>query len=335
MACRMLFFDYRDSEEQFFKENPCSSYDIKFFRESLNELTISNLTDEDLEQTMIISVFSTSRVGEEIISKFKNLRIITTRSTGHDHIDIGCCIEKNIALINVDSYGSKAAAQFVLGIMIQLVRRICLACKYENNPLVVKNFCGRDLDRLSLGIIGAGTVGVSLCKYAKCLDMEIFAYDTSPNKNLVDVFGVKYVSLEDLLRNSDMVVLLIPYTKENYHLFSYDEFKLMKQGSYFINISRGEFVDNEALLDIAKTGKFKGIALDVVACKNSKNTDKDETGEECISTSEIIKELVKLPNVLITPQIAYDTQESVNYILKTTFDGLCDFLQGGRKNRIF
>ncbi len=335
MACRMLFFDYRESEELFFTENPCNSYDIKFFRESLNELTISNLTEEDFEQTMIISVFSSSKINEEIISKFKNLRVITTRSAGHDHIDINCCINKNIALINVDSFGSKAVAQFVLGVMIQLVRRICVACKYENNPLVPKNFCGRDLDKLSLGIIGAGTVGASLCKYARCLDMEIYAYDINPNKNLADVFGVRYLSLEELLKNSDIVVLLIPYTKEDYHLLSYDEFKLMKQGSYFINVSRGEFVDNEALLDVAKTGKFKGIALDVIACRNSRNSEKEETDDECFSTSETIKELVKLPNVLITPQIAYDTQESVNYILKTTFDGLCDFLQGGRKNRIF
>ena len=335
MACKMLFFDYRDSEEQFFKDNPCNSFDIKFFKESLNELTVSNLSEEDYEDTVIISVFSTSKINDDIISRFKNLRVISTRSTGHDHIDINCCIQKNIALINVDSFGSKAVAQYVLGIMIQLVRRICIACKYEHNPLIPKNFCGRDLDKLTLGIIGAGTVGASLCKYAKCLDMNILAYDNNPNKNLVDVFGVEYISMEDLLKNSDIVVILIPYTKENYHLFSYDEFKLMKQGTYFINVSRGEFVDNKALLEIAKTGKFKGIALDVVACKTDDFAQKEVTSENCLTTSDVIKELSKLPNVIITPQIAYDTQESVNYILKTTFDGLGDFLQGGRRNRVF
>ena len=111
----------------------------------------------------------------------------------------------------------------------------------------------------------------------------------------------------------------------------------MKSGSYFINVTRGEFVDNEALLEVAKTGKFKGIGLDVVACPpiKSEYNDKDVTSVDCVDTSFIIKELLKLPNVIITPQIAYDTQESVDYILKTTFEGLGDFLQGGRKNRIF
>lgn len=333
MACKMLFFDYRESEEEFFRGNRLDCYDIKFFKESLNDITVCNLTEEDFEETMIISVFSTSAIDDEIVSKFKNLRVISTRSTGHDHIDIGCCIRKNIALINVDSYGTKAVAQYVLGLIIQLVRKICISCKFENNPLIPKNFCGHDLDKLTLGIIGTGTVGTTLCKYAYCLDMKIFAYDTAPNRNLVDVFGVEYVDKEDLLRLSDIVVILIPYTHENYHSFSYGEFKIMKQGSYFINVSRGEFVDNEALLETAKTGKFRGIGLDVVAC-NSKNKESDITSKDCIETGETVKELAKLPNVIITPQIAYDTQEAVNYILKTTFEALGDFLQGGRSHRI-
>lgn len=338
MACKMLFFDYRESEEEFFKQNKLDNYEIKFFKESLNELTVSNLSEDDLENTMIISVFSSSKIDDSVVSKFKNLRIISTRSTGHDHIDINCCIQKNIALINVDSYGTKAVAQYVLGMMIQLVRKICLSCKSNGNPLIPKNFCGHDLDKLTLGIIGTGTVGASLCKYAYCIGMNILGYDINPNRELVDVFEVEYVHLDDLLKLSDIVVLLIPYVNEDYHKLSYEEFKKMKQGSIFINVSRGEFVDNEALLEIAKTGKFKGIGLDVTSCPNNSALDgsqKDVTDMDCINTYEPIKELSKLPNVLITPQIAYDTQESVDYILKTTFEGLGDFLQGGRKNRVF
>ena len=337
MACKMLFFDYRESEEQFFKENKLESFDIKFFKESLNELTVCELSEDELENTMIISVFSHSKINDNVVSKFKNLRVISTRSSGHDHIDINCCIRKNLALINVDTYGTKAVAQFVLGMMIQLVRKICISCKFENNPLIPKNFCGRDLDTLILGIIGTGTVGASVCKYAKALDMKILAHDTNPNKELVEKYNVEYLSRQDLLKLSDIVVLLIPYTDELYHSFSYDEFKQMKYGSYFINVTRGEFIDNEALLEVAKTGKFKGIALDTVACQNPKSSAEnhtDVTSENCIESSNTIKELAKLPNVIITPQIAYDTQESINYILKTTFEGLGEFLQGGRKNRI-
>ena len=112
----------------------------------------------------------------------------------------------------------------------------------------------------------------------------------------------------------------------------------MKQDSYFINVARGEFVDNDALLEVAKTGKFAGIGLDVVACMNKKALDKSQqnvTSNSCIETSQTIKDLLKLPNVIITPNMSSDTQESVDYILKSTFEGLGEFLTGGRKNRIY
>ena len=337
MACKMLFFDYRESEEKFFKENKLDNYDIKFFKESLNELTISNIDEDDLENTMIISVFSASKITDSIVCKFKNLRVLSTRSSSHDHIDLNSCIRKNIALVNVDFYGTKAVAQFTMGLILMLVRKICPAIKSGINPLVPKNFCGRDLGSLTIGLFGTGTVGASVCKYANAFGMKILAYDTNPNKELVENYNVEYVIEEELLRNSDIVVILIPYTKENYHKFSYEEFKQMKVGSYFINITRGEFVDNEALLEVAKTGKFSGIGLDVVACPPLKHDVdvSDVTSIDCVDSSFVVNELLKLPNVVITPQIAYDTQESVDYILKTTFEGLGDFLQGGRKNRIF
>lgn len=336
MACKMLFFDYRPSEEQFFKDNRLDNYDIKFIKESLNELTVYDLDRDDLESTMIISVFSDSKIDAGVISKFKNLRAISTRSTGYDHICINSCIPKNIAVINVDSYGTKAVAQFALGMIIQLVRKICPACKTDLNPLTPKDFCGRDLDKMSVGIIGTGTVGSSLCKYLHAIGMKIYAYDTSPNRKIVEQYSAEYTELNDLLRLSDIIVVLIPYHKENYHMFSYEEFKKMKSGSYFVNISRGELVDYEALLDITKTGKLKGIGLDAVACPNlkSENSAIDVTSLNCAESYDPVKELAKLPNVIITPQIAYDTQESVNYILKTTFEGLGDFLQGGRQHRI-
>lgn len=338
MSCKMLFFDYREAEEEFFKNNQFDSFDIKFLKESLNELTVCNLSEDDLENTMIISVFSSSKINDNVISKFKNLRVISTRSTGYDHIDINCCIQKNIALVNVDSYGTPAIAQYTLALILTLVRKIYPALLAIKNPLIPKNFCGRDLDVLTLGIIGTGTVGAMLCKYAHSLGMKILAYDINPNKELVENYNVEYIEFEELLKSSDIVTLLIPYTKCDYQKFSYDEFKLMKPGSYFINITRGEFIDAVALLEVARTGKFKGIALDSIACPNAKALDgslKNVTGESCLETYTPLSELSKLPNVIITPQLAYNTQESVDYILKTTFEGLGEFLQGGRKHRVF
>ena len=103
---KMLIFDFRESEKEFFNNNEFKDFDITFINEPLNSLT--QLTEEQWNETDIISVFISSSVTEDVIHKFKNLRIIATRSTGYDHIDIQCCAGKNIAVFNVDQYGQKA-----------------------------------------------------------------------------------------------------------------------------------------------------------------------------------------------------------------------------------
>ena len=112
---------------------------------------------------------------------------------------------------------------------------------------------------------------------------------------------------------------------------------IMKDNSYLINVSRGEVIDNEVLLEYAKAGKFNGIALDVVACKDvihPRKDDKESSSLYCYETSGVIKELSKLSNVILTPHIAYDTKEAIWYILEITFEGITDCLNGGHQYRV-
>ncbi len=337
MSCRMLFFDFRDSEKDFFEKHDFSNFDIKFFTESLNEETFNMLSEDDIENTMIISVFISSIVDENIISRFKNLRVISTRSTGYDHIDVNACVDKNIALINVDSYGDSAVAQFAFMLILMLVRKIDIIINSQV-PSDYKGavFTGRNLNSLTLGVIGTGIIGSSVSRAASCFGMKILAYDMRQNQDLIDSCCVEYVELDELLKNSDVVTLHAPYTKENYHMIGYEQLKMMKQESYFVNVSRGELVDTNALLEFAKEGKFKGIGLDVVACADvdCPESDIEKSSVMCLETSQAVKELSKLPNVILTPHIAYDTQEAVDLILDRTFKGLTDFLTGGKGYRV-
>lgn len=335
MSCRMLFFDYRESEESFFDRNSFANFDIKFFAESLNEKTIEKLTEEDFEKTMIISVFIHSVVNDEIVKRFKNLRVISTRSTGYDHIDINSCVGKNIAIVNVSSYGDVSVAQFTLGLILALVRNLSnVIISQYNNSQNHKMFTGRNLNSMKLGVVGTGDIGSSVCRLAHAFGMSILAYDIAQNHDLAEGYGVKYVELDDLLQNSDIVTLHLPYNKENYHMFSEKQFELMKNNSYFINVSRGELVDNVALLKFAQDEKFSGIGLDVIACEQKGNEELEKSSVDCVETSDIIKKISKLNNVILTPHIAYDTQESVDFILEETFKGLTDCLMGGKGYRI-
>lgn len=343
MSVKMLIFDYRDSEKSYFKrhEKDLKNFDISFYKESLNGETVKNLSDEEKNQATVISVFIDSIVDSEVISQFKNLRIISTRSTGVDHIDKKACEARNIMLVNVEHYGSTTVAQYTIGLMIALVRNIIPAnlsirdkeyCKY--------NFIGRNLGYLTLGVIGTGSIGANLCNYLSTFGMNILAYDLYPRLELIEKQNIKYTELDDLLKNSDIITLHLPYTGDNYHMIGEKEFEIMKEGVRIINTSRGELIDIKALAKALQSGKAAGAALDVMECEdisfNCENLSENmgDTGLTCLEEAKIVREITKLPNVIITPHIAYETQDAIDYILNVSINAIKDSLAGSSKYRV-
>lgn len=141
-------------------------------------------------------MFINSTVSRAVVDAFKNLRIIATRSTGYDHIDLKASQKKNITVLNVMNYGETSVAQYTFGLIIALVRNIIPASKMircaETN---VDDFAGRDLSKLTLGVVGTGAIGAAVCQYAHALDMHVLAYDINPKKNLkktwLTIYGFK------------------------------------------------------------------------------------------------------------------------------------------------
>ncbi|MBR7149461.1 MAG: hypothetical protein IKD01_00390, partial [Oscillospiraceae bacterium] len=311
------------------------NFDIKFFDFSLNEETVDKLSEDDLEHTAVISIFINSLLTQKVIDSFKNLRIIATRSTGHDNINSKACRNRNIAVLNVQKYGETAVAEFTFGLIISLVRNLPQGfLSVRNGNFDGKSFVGRDLKQLTLGVVGTGAIGSSVCKLANAFGMKILAYDLTPKTELIEKYGVKYTTFEAMIVNSDIITLHLPYTGNNYHMFSKHQFDLMKNNSYFINVSRGELVDNIHLKENLEKGKLCGVALDVVACETPcdacvKMADNLEISSlECLRESEIIKELIAMPNVIITPHMAYESQDAIDFILNTTFENIKDCING-------
>ena len=333
----ILFYDFRNAESKYFEENPQSDFDIKFIKTPLNEST--EISEHDANETCIISVFTTSRITEKVLDKFKNLRLITTRSTGFDHIDIEECAKRNIRVVNVEQYGKTSISEYTIGMIIMLVRNIVPAVRdMKRMEVNIPKYTGRDLCNLKLGIIGTGAIGASLCKIAHSLGMEILAHDIIKNHEIENI--VSYVDLSTLLKNSDIVSLHIPYNKENYHIISSQEISIMKEGSFLINTARGELIDTVALYDAIETKKLGGCALDVQECESlvinmRKDPLKiDNSDNNCLQKAMIIQKLAALDNVIITPHIAYNTTDAINTILAITFSNIRDYLKGLNTNRI-
>lgn len=335
MAIKMLIFDFRDSEKKFFEENKFDNFDITFFKESLNEDTVNNLTDEQLEHTAVISVFIDSEVTQAVIDKFRNLRTVSTRSTGIDHINHKVCIDKNIDVINVGSYGARSVAQFTIGLMIALIRKIIPASRYvPNKENACDTFLGRDISKLTIGVIGTGAIGAAVSRLALAMGMRVLAYDLVHRQELLE--EVEYVDFDVLVSKSDVITLHVPYTGENHNMISTQQFKMMKKDAYIINTSRGEILDTIALYDAITLGEIAGAGLDVVACETYSfkcNQFAKRLGEDmaCMREAETVRKLAQMPNVIVTPHIAYETQDAIDYLLEMTFKGIHDCIQGGSR----
>ncbi len=337
----MLVFEFREAEKKFFEENNFQDFNITFFPECLNEEFVENLAPELLEDTNIISVFINSVVNKNVIDKFKNLRVISTRSTGYDHICVESCQYKNIAVTNVTNYGETSVAQFTFGLMIALIRNIpSAAIAFKNSESSSQTFIGRDLSKLTLGVVGTGAIGASVCKTANSFGMNILGYDVKYKQELVDKFNVKYVSFDELVKLADIISLHLPYTGENYHMFDEKTFSEMKENSYFVNTSRGELVDLGALYKYIANGKIKGAALDVLTCESlnfscpgQKKLD-EEIQLDCLEELLYVEKLNRFDNVIITPHIAYETQDAINYILEKTMENIKNIINGDKMCRI-
>ena len=337
MTIKMLVFDIRENEREYFNSDRFQNFDIKFYKNCLNEETIKDISQYDLDTTMVISVFLDSELTEKVINSFKNLRIISTRSSGIEHINKAAAISKNIDIVNVENYSSKTAAQFTIGLMIALVRNIMELSKFVEQGEIV-DYTGYDISNLTLGIIGTGLTGACVCKIAQAMGMKIIAYDVVEKRELVNKADVKYTELETLLRNSDIVTIHIPYTMESKNLISKKELDLMKESAYLINISKSGIVNLDDLYSALKNKKIKGAALDIRTC-NSINPNcfklQKDLGKnlKCLEEMKIVSELSKMPNVILTPQVAYKTADVLEFIVDTSAKGILDCIKGGSNFR--
>ena len=329
----ILFFDFRESEKNFFKRNSFPDFNIKFKEESLTEKT--KLTEDEYNNTCILCIYRSSVLTDKVLKKFKNLRIIATRSHGFTHIDLDYCVKNRINVLNVEQYGEEAVAEFALGIIINLTRKIKLAMfDIRNNKIDPKKYEGELLNKKTIGIIGCGKVGLKLAKYAHYFGMTVLvsSYKESPQFERV----CNVVPFEELLAKSDIIYLHMPFSTENYQIISNEEIKKMKKGIYIVNTSSVELINLESLYENLITGHIAGAGLDILESDYIKGKTKD-IGGETMSTKnnyKITEKLLNMPNVLITPHIAYNTQEYIDYVLEYTFNNIRDNIKGIYTNRV-
>jgi D-3-phosphoglycerate dehydrogenase / 2-oxoglutarate reductase len=243
----------------------------------------------------VIVVRSRTKITKPIIDAAEKVKIIARVGVGLDNIDTNYAESKGIRVINAAEAAMNAVAELVIGHMIALARSIPRAdSSMKNGKWLKKELMGIELKGKYLGIIGVGNIGRNVGRLAKGLRMNLLGYDIIPiSQEYAKEVGMITTDLNTLLASSDFVTCHIPITKDTIHLINSDKLALMKSSAFIINTSRGEVVDEEALLSALTTGKIAGAALDVFEKEPPSNS-----------------KLVELPNVICTPHVAAQTKEA-------------------------
>ncbi len=320
---RIAFFEIKGWEKNIIRKK-LKGHKIEFFSEPLNP---ANASPYD-----IVSVFIYSKLNKDVLRKIKNLKLIATRSTGFDHIDLEECKKRKIKVCNVPFYGENTVAEHTFALILALSRNIHKSyVRTLRSDFSIEGLKGFDLKGKTIGVIGAGHIGLHVIRIAKGFGMNVLAFDLNRNNFIAEVLGFRYVSMDFLLRNSDIITLHVPENKHTHHLINRDAFEKMKKGAIIINTSRGGVIDTEALIDALNSHKIAGAGLDVLEgeelIKEEKQLLYDK--EKIEQLKALVKDHILLgkDNVVFTPHIAFYSQEALERILNTTIMNIKGFLE--------
>lgn len=242
-----------------------------------------------------IVVRSKPKVTRKVIEAAPKLKVIGRAGVGLDNIDLEAAKERGIKVVNSPGASSRSVAELAVALMFSVARKIAFADrKMREGIWAKKQAMGIELEGKTIGVVGFGRIGYEVARIAHALGMKVLLYDPYPNEERAKEVGGTFASLEDLLRESDVVTLHVPLIDATYHLINEERLKLMKPTAILINAARGAVVDTGALVKALQEGWIAGAGLDVF---EEEPLPKDHP-------------LTKLDNVVLTPHIGASTVEA-------------------------
>ena len=334
--------DFTETEqpEEVFFQAALAEHDLRF-RAGLGEV------EADAE---ILCIYITSRIDAVFLDSHPELKLITTRSAGHDHIDLRECFQRDVIVCEVPGSNANTVAEHTFALMLALSRRIIEAREVKKKTrFSFEWWRGFELENKTLGVIGTGQIGKRVIHLARAFGMKVLAFD--PYRQIA-AEGVRYVPLTELLRESHIISLHTPLTAETFHLLDRDAFAQCRRGALIINTARGAVIDTDALIEALDARVIDGAGLDVLEEESVMREDADKIVTDQIierlhnaasqeeagkRTPEGIKQIETLfrnerllsqPNVVFTPHIAFNSVEAVERMLMMTVENIRAFLAG-------
>jgi lactate dehydrogenase-like 2-hydroxyacid dehydrogenase len=317
---KMLVYNYRSDETEYFKKFS-KKYNINI------KLCKSQPTLETAELARgfeCISVITTP-MNSELIEKFHEVGVkyISTRTIGYDHIDVKRAKELGISVGNV-TYSTDSVADYAVMLILMATRKLkAIMQRSSVQDYSLKGVQGKEIHNLTIGIIGTGKIGRTVAKHLSSFGCNILGYDLYENGEAKKY--LRYVKLDDIFKNSDVITIHVPGTKDNYHMINKDSIKMMKKGVIIVNTARGSIINTSDLIDGIEQGKIGGAALDVIEGEsglyyNDKKCEVLKNREMAI--------LKSYPNVIVTPHTAFYTDQAVSDMVENSILSCIYFMEG-------
>jgi len=258
--------------------------DLKFSSSLAEDVLVYEASDVD---GMVVRVPAV--ITRKIIENADKLKVISRFGVGYDNIDVVAATEKGIVVTYTPGANTQSVAEYAAALMFALAKQIVQADKAlrEHRWAMRLDYSGIELAGKILGLIGTGAIGCQLARIARGFQMGVIGYDIYPNEKRAREIGFRYVDLETVLRQSDVISLHVPLNSDTKKMIGKEQISLMKNGAFFINTARGELVDEQELYKALKDGKLAGAGLDVF----EKEPPYDSP-------------LLTLPNVIAGPHVA-------------------------------
>ncbi|MCD6734487.1 MAG: D-glycerate dehydrogenase [Burkholderiaceae bacterium] len=283
----------------------------------------SNQEDEDWQRDTLLSrvadrdalfVTATDRVDRELLAACPRIRIVATGSVGYNHVDLAACAERGVAVTNTPDVLTEATADLAWALLMATARRICESEHWLRagkwGRWAFDQWLGADVYGTTLGIVGMGRIGSAVARRARGFQMKILYHNRSRAANEAEL-GARRVDLDELLREADHVMLVLPYSVATHHVIGARELAAMKPTATLVNVARGGIVDDAALVEALRAGRIAAAGLDVYENEPALNPG-----------------LLTVPNVVLTPHIGSATRSSRLGMAMLAADNLVAFATG-------
>lgn len=320
---KAIFYDVKEYDKEFFKKyGKDYNIEMKFLKEKLNEETV------DLSKGYeVVCAFTNDTINKNVIDVMaeNGVKLLAMRCAGFNNVSLKD-INDRFKVVRVPAYSPYAIAEYTVGMILALNRKIHKAyVRTREGNFSINGFMGFDLYKKTVGIIGAGKIAQILIKILKGFGTRVIAYDPYPNEKVAKELGFEFVDLDTLYKESDIISLNCPLTKETKYIINRESMNKMKDGVMIVNTGRGMLIDSIDLIEALKDKKIGSAALDVYE-------EEEEYFFEDMSNKviedDILGRLLSFHNVLITSHQAYFTEEAVEAITRTTLDNIKDFAEG-------